>query len=64
MNMASSAASHKLMAGLVLAIILSAPAAAQETSPSAVADLVIQVQELQHEVRTLRGMLRRRAIWA
>jgi len=45
------------MAGLALAIAFSAPAAAQEADPAVVANLVIQVQEMQDEVRTLRGML-------
>lgn len=49
------------MASLVLAIIVSvsAPASlwAQAGAPNVTADLVIQVQELQDEVRTLRGQL-------
>ncbi|MEJ2383272.1 MAG: tol-pal system protein YbgF [Xanthomonadales bacterium] len=45
------------MAGLVLAIVLSAPVSAQEADPAVVANLVLQVQEMQDEVRTLRGML-------
>jgi tol-pal system protein YbgF len=45
------------MAGLVLAIAFSAPATAQEADPAVVANLVLQVQEMQDEVRTLRGML-------
>jgi tol-pal system protein YbgF len=45
------------MAGLVLAIAFSAPVSAQEADPAVVANLVIQVQEMQDEVRTLRGML-------
>lgn len=46
-----------VMASLVLAIAFSAPAAAQQADPSVVADLVLQVQELQDEVRTLRGRI-------
>ncbi len=46
-----------LMASLVLAIAFSAPAGAQQVDPSAVANLVIEVQELQDEVRTLRGRI-------
>ena len=46
-----------LMASLVLAIIFSVPASAQNADPSVMANLVIQVQELQDEVRNLRGQL-------
>jgi tol-pal system protein YbgF len=50
-----------LMASIALAIIVSAPAInpvwAQDVDPAAMANLVIQVQELQDEVRTLRGLL-------
>ncbi|MGD8346272.1 MAG: YbgF trimerization domain-containing protein, partial [Lysobacterales bacterium] len=49
------------MAGLVLAIVLSAPLPAQEADPQMMANLVIQVQELQDEVRTLRGMMEEQA---
>ena len=49
------------MAGLVLAIALSAPAVAQEADPQVMGNLVLQVQELQDEVRTLRGMLEEQA---
>lgn len=53
------------MAGLVLAIALSAflPAAlsAQEADPQMMGNLVLQVQELQDEVRTLRGMFEEQA---
>ena len=45
------------MAGLALAIAFFAPAQAQEADPAVVANLVLQVQEMQDEVRTLRGML-------
>jgi tol-pal system protein YbgF len=45
------------MAGLVLAIVFSAPVSAQEPDTSMMANMVLQVQELQDEVRTLRGML-------
>jgi len=49
------------MASLMLAIIVSAaatsPAWAQTADPAMMANLVIQVQELQDEVRTLRGQL-------
>jgi tol-pal system protein YbgF len=57
MIMFSGGVSHKVMAGLVLAILVSANAFAQDTEPSVTANLVIQVQELQDEVRTLRGLL-------
>lgn len=46
-----------LMASLVLAIGFSAPAAAQVAGTGVAADLVLQVQELQDEVRMLRGQL-------
>jgi len=46
-----------LMASFVLAIFVSAPAAAQNDNRQAMFDLVIQVQQLQDEVRMLRGML-------
>ena len=46
-----------LMASLVLAIIVSVPAWAQEADQSVMTNLVIQVQELQDEVRSLRGQL-------
>ena len=45
------------MAGLVLAIVFSAPVSAQDPDTSMMANMVLQVQELQDEVRTLRGML-------
>ncbi len=44
-----------LMASSMLAIMVWAPAWAQTGDPGLAADLVIQVQELQDEVRTLRG---------
>lgn len=46
-----------LMASLALAIFITAPAAAQMDDRQAMMDLVMQVQQLQDEVRTLRGML-------
>lgn len=46
-----------LMASFVLAIFVSAPAAAQMEDKQAMMDLVLQIQQLQDEVRTLRGML-------
>ena len=50
--------SYKMtMAGLALAIAFSVPASAQDADPAVVANLVLQVQEMQDEVRTLRGML-------
>lgn len=45
------------MASLVLAISISVPAAAQMDDKQAMVDLVIQIQQLQDEVRMLRGML-------
>lgn len=46
-----------LMASLVLAIAVSTSVNAQTDNPQAMMDLVIQVQQLQDEVRMLRGML-------
>jgi tol-pal system protein YbgF len=46
-----------LMASLALAIGFSLPAAAQQGDLNVTADLVLQVQELQDEVRSLRGQL-------
>ena len=46
-----------LMASLVLAICVSVPATAQMDDKQAMVDLVIQIQQLQDEVRMLRGML-------
>jgi len=57
MNMARHLVNKALMASVMLAIIASAPVSAQEPDLSAAANLVIQVQELQDEVRTLRGQL-------
>ena len=52
-----------LMASLVLAIAVSAPASAQQVdNQQAVVELVIQVQQLQDEVRMLRGMLEDQAM--
>jgi len=45
------------MASFVLAIAFSASAAAQQPAGGVTADLVLQVQELQDEVRVLRGQL-------
>jgi len=46
-----------LVASLVLAIGFSAPAIAQMDDKKAMMDLVIQIQQLQDEVRSLRGMV-------
>ncbi len=46
-----------LMASFLLAIFVSAPAGAQMDDRQAMMDLVIQIQQLQDEVRMLRGML-------
>src|SRR5210317_741542 len=46
-----------LMASFALAIVISTPAVAQQANNQAMVDLVIQVQQLQDEVRMLRGML-------
>ena len=45
------------MASLALAMLFSAPAFAQSVDTNVVADLVSQVQELQDEVRVLRGQV-------
>jgi len=61
MTMSNSFNYKALMASFTLAIIVSAPASnpvwAQDADPSMMANLVIQVQELQDEVRTLTGQL-------
>ena len=61
MIMSNSCNYKALMASFALAIIVSAPAAnpvwAQDPDPMMMANLVLQVQELQDEVRTLRGQL-------
>ena len=49
------------MAGLALAIVFSAPVSAQDADPSVMANMVLQVQELQDEVRNLRGMMEEQA---
>jgi tol-pal system protein YbgF len=55
--MLSSYNKKVLMASLALAIGFSVPAAAQQADTNVTASLVLQVQELQDEVRTLRGQL-------
>ena len=50
------------MASLVLAIAVSAPVSAQDDNQQAVVNLVVQVQQLQDEVRMLRGMLEEQAM--
>ena len=55
--MYSKRSNSGLMASIVLAIFVSAPATAQMDNKQAMMDLVIQVQQLQDEVRMLRGML-------
>lgn len=57
MTMARYLIDKALMAGFVLAVVLSTPVFAQESDLSTTANLVIQVQELQDEVRALRGQL-------
>jgi tol-pal system protein YbgF len=61
MTMNHSVANKASMASFALAIIVSAaatnPVWAQDADPAMMANLVIQVQELQDEVRTLRGQL-------
>ena len=52
----TSLVASPVLAIFVLAIFVSAPVAAQ-TNNQAMVDLVIQVQQLQDEVRMLRGML-------
>jgi tol-pal system protein YbgF len=47
----------ELMASLLLAIFVSMPASAQMDDKQAMMDLVLQIQQLQDEVRTLRGAL-------
>ncbi len=43
--------------GLVLGLLVSAPVAAQSDNRQVMVDMVIQIQQLQDEVRMLRGML-------
>ena len=62
MNMCSKRFYCGLMASLVLAIVISTPASAQTDDPQAMMNLVIQVQQLQDEVRMLRGMLEDQAM--
>jgi tol-pal system protein YbgF len=57
MNMPNQGFRSSLMASLVLAIFISMPAAAQMEDRQAMMDLVFQIQQLQDEVRMLRGML-------
>jgi tol-pal system protein YbgF len=57
MMMRESGVSISLMASLVLAIFVSSPVAAQIDDKQVMFDLVIQIQQLQAEVRMLRGML-------
>ena len=57
MSMVRPFSDRGLMASLTLAIIVSVPASAQNADQSVMANLVIQVQELQDEVRNLRGQL-------
>ncbi len=57
MSMVRRFSDSVLMASLTLAIIVSVPAWAQNADQSVMANLVIQVQELQDEVRNLRGQL-------
>ncbi len=49
------------MASFVLAIAISAPAAAQQASNQQMVDLVLQIQQLQDEIRMLRGQLEEQA---
>jgi len=48
---------YGLMASLMLAIFVSVPVSAQTDNKQAMMDLVFQIQQLQDEVRMLRGML-------
>jgi len=48
---------YGLVASLMLAIFVSVPASAQMDNKQAMMDLVFQIQQLQDEVRMLRGML-------
>ncbi len=56
-SMVSGCNNIVLMASLALAIGFSVPASAQQADTTVTANLVLQVQELQDEVRTLRGRL-------
>ncbi|TDJ22900.1 MAG: hypothetical protein E2O59_14745, partial [Gammaproteobacteria bacterium] len=57
MSMVRRFSNRVSMASLTLSIIVSVPASAQNADQSVMANLVIQVQELQDEVRNLRGQL-------
>ena len=57
MKMRDTSFKNSLMASLVLAIAFSMPVSAQMDDRQAMVDLVLQVQQLQAEVRMLRGML-------
>ena len=62
MNMPSKRFYSGLMASLALAIVFSTPVDAQTDSRQAMMDLVIQVQQLQDEVRMLTGMVEDQAM--
>ena len=55
--MRSPLKTFSLMASFALAIFVSAPVAAQQDDTNAMVGLVLQIQQLQDEVRTLTGML-------
>jgi len=60
--MASGRTSMPVMASAMLAILFSTSTPAQQNDMSVTADLVLQVQELQDEVRKLRGMLEEQTV--
>jgi tol-pal system protein YbgF len=62
MIMTTQGSTKCLMASLVLAIFISTPAVGQMDDRKAMMDLVIQVQQLQDEVRMLTGMLEDQAM--
>lgn len=62
MNMRVQSFKNSLMASLLLAIFVSMPATAQMEDKQAMMDLVFKVQQLQDEVRMLRGMLEDQAL--
>ena len=55
--MRSTVIKLNLMASFVLAIFVSAPLVAQQDDSNAMVDMVLQIQQLQDEVRTLTGMI-------
>ena len=60
--MRSTVIKLNLMASFVLAIFVSAPLVAQQDDTNAMVDMVLQIQQLQTEVRMLTGMIEDQAL--